>query len=67
MASFISPRFRGLTAVRAAAAGPQKLGYDIIGREGVPLSAKWGAADPRHGDAAWNGPSRTSPRRPPHG
>ena len=27
--------------------GPQKLGYDIIGREGLALSAKWGVEGPK--------------------
>lgn len=30
--------------------------YDIVGRGGQALSAKWAAADPRHANAEWNGP-----------
>jgi cyclohexanone monooxygenase len=44
------------TGYNAAGMGPQKLGYDIVGRGGQRLSEKWGAADARHGAAEWNGP-----------
>ena len=35
------------TGYNAASMGPQKLGYDIIGREGLALSAKWGVEGPK--------------------
>ena len=46
------------TGYNAAGLGPRKLGYDIIGRNGQSLSAKWAGADPRHGDAEHREPPR---------
>jgi cyclohexanone monooxygenase len=40
--------------INAQQMGPARLGYDVIGRGGQRLSDKWGAPDPRHGDAEWN-------------